>query len=139
MITVYTAGTWDLFHIGHLNILNRSKKFGDRLIVGVSTDKLVKSYKGHFPAVVCKDRASILRACRCVDGVVIQKALLDINQMRKIGVDVITIGTDWKVKCILGLDWAKKQSGIKVVYLPYTSRVSSTSLKEKIRNERFNW
>ena len=127
---VYTCGTWDLFHIGHLNILKKSKALGTELIVGVSSDKLVKSYKKSYPTIPFEDRIKIIQHLNIVDKVVRQDNLLDIKQMKKMHIDILTIGSDWKNKHLDGLEWAKKQSNIKVVYLPYTKRISSTKIKE---------
>lgn len=130
---VYTAGTWDLFHVGHLNIFKRSKALGTKLIVGISTDELVASYKKAPPIISYKDRVEILKSCKYVDEVVKQEKLLDIEQMKKLNIDVITIGDDWEEKYLEGLEWAKKQPHIKIFYLPYTKKVSSTSIKQKIK------
>ncbi|MEK6900250.1 MAG: adenylyltransferase/cytidyltransferase family protein, partial [Nanoarchaeota archaeon] len=67
---VFTAGTWDLFHVGHLNLIKRSKELGDFLIVAVSTDELVVSYKKGPPAIPFDERAAILESCKYVDKVV---------------------------------------------------------------------
>lgn len=136
-IIVYTSGTWDLFHIGHLNILKKSKELGDKLIVGVSTDELVASYKHYYPIISFKDRCEIVRSIRYVDEVVKQTKLSDPNQLKDLKVDIVTIGDDWKDKYLEGLEWAKKQKDVKVVYLPYTKRLSTTLVKEKIQNEWF--
>ena len=132
-IIVYTAGTWDLFHIGHLNIIRSSKELGGRLIVGVSTDELVASYKKYTPIVPYEDRAEIIKGCRYVDEVVKQEKLLDIQQIKDLQADILTIADSWKNEYLEGLEWAKKN--IRVVFLPYTSKVSSTYLKHKIKRE----
>lgn len=132
-VIVYTAGTWDLFHVGHLNIFKRSKALGTKLIVGVSTDELVASYKKAFPIISYEDRVEILKSCKYVDQVVKQEKLIDIEQIKKLNIDIITIGDDWEGKYLEGLEWAKKQPGIKVIYLPYTKKVSSTNVKQKIK------
>ena len=80
---VYTAGVWDLFHIGHLNIIKKSKRLGDYLIVAVSTDDLVRSYKGYYPAIPYKDRYDIVSACKYVDKVVKQTKIIGINYLKK--------------------------------------------------------
>ena len=128
---VYTAGTWDLFHIGHLNIIKQSKKLGSILIVAVSTDDLVKSYKGYYPAIPYQDRYDIVRACKYVNFVVQQTKLIEIDQLKHYDVDIVTIGNDWKGRYLEGLEWAKN-NGIKVKYIPYTERISSTIIKKRI-------
>ncbi len=130
---VYTAGTWDMFHIGHLNIFKKSKELGTKLVVGVSTDELVASYKVAPPVIPYKDRVEVVKSCKYVDEVVKQSKLMDINQLKEIKPDIITIGDDWKTKYLEGLEWAKNQPNIKVVYLEYTSRISSTQIKDTIK------
>ncbi|MDO8511635.1 MAG: adenylyltransferase/cytidyltransferase family protein [Nanoarchaeota archaeon] len=131
-IIVYTAGTWDLFHIGHLNLFKRSKELGTKLIVGVSTDELVESYKKSKPIIPYDDRVELIKSCRFVDEVVKQEKLLDIKQMEDLGIDVLTIGNDWESKYLEGLEWAKHHPKVKLVYFPYTSKISSTLLKNKL-------
>lgn len=133
-IRVYTAGTWDLFHVGHLNILKKSRSLGDELIAGVSTDELVASYKNQFPAIPFEYRKAMLNNCKYVDKVVKQEKLLDPKQLKKLNIDILTIGDDWKNKYMEGLEWAKKQKNIKVIYLPYTKNISSTKIKENIKS-----
>lgn len=132
-IVVYTSGTFDLFHIGHLNILRKSKAFGDILIVGVSTDEVVSTYKQSKPIIPFVERAEIIRHCDYVDKVVQQDILTDPEILKKYNVDIVTIGDDWKNKKLPGLEWAKN-NGIQVIYLPYTKDISSTNIKQKIKN-----
>ena len=133
---VYTAGTWDLFHSGHLNILRLSKSLGDELIVGVSTDNLVKSYKNNFPILNYDQRAEIIKNIQFVDKVVKQEKLLDLEQIRSLNVDIITIGDDWKNKDNSNLNKLKTDNKIKLVFIPYTKELSTTKIKEKIKNGR---
>ena len=135
---VYTAGTWDLFHIGHLNILKRSKQYGDILIAGVSTDEVVESYKGAKPYIPYEQRREIVKSIKFVDKVVKQTILHDIRILKRYKVDATTIGNDWKNRYLEGLEWMKKR-GKKVVYLPYTDGISSSIIKEWImsRNHHF--
>ena len=135
VIRVYATGTWDLFHVGHLNVLKGSKALETELIVGVSSDELVKSYKKSYPIISFKNRVEIIQHCDLVDRVVRQDKLLDIEQVKRLDIDIVTIGDDWKNKHLDGLEWAKKQPNIMVVYLPYTKHISSTKIKEKIKNE----
>jgi len=127
---IYTAGTFDLFNVGHLEIFKKSRKLGDILIVGVSTDKLVKSYKMTAPVISYADRVRIIESCKYVDKVIKQTKLLAIKTLKKYKVDCITIGSDWKNKHVEGLEWMKKNG--EVIYLPYTKRVSSSEIKKKI-------
>jgi len=131
-VVVYTSGTFDLFHMGHLNILRKSKAFGDVLVVGVSSDEVVASYKKSKPIIPFAERAEIIKHCDYVDKVVRQDVLTDPKILKKYSVDVVTIGDDWKTKKLPGLDWAK-ENGIQVIYLPYTKDISSTEIKNKIK------
>ncbi|MEP5396529.1 MAG: adenylyltransferase/cytidyltransferase family protein [Hyphomicrobiales bacterium] len=132
MRTVYTSGTFDMFHIGHLNVLKKSKALGDYLIVGVSRDELVESYKKARPIIPFEDRVEIVRHLDFVDQVVPQENLFDSGLMRAYGVNVMTIGDDWRSKSNQNLSALIDSSDIEVVFLPYTQSVSSTSIKEKI-------
>lgn len=129
---VFTSGSWDLFHIGHLRILERSKALGDYLVVGVSTEELIAEYKGLPPVIPFEERFRIVKAIRCVDKVVKQTVLTEIAQLKRYQVDIVTIGNDWKGKHLDGLEWMKSQPGKRVVYFPYTQGVSTTSIKRKI-------
>ncbi len=133
MKVVYTSGTFDLFHIGHLNIIRRSRALGDYLIVGVSTDELVASYKMRSPIVPYDDRAEIIRSLRFVHAVEKQERLFDYELMLSMGVNVMTIGSDWKERRHENLDHIIANTNIEVVFLPYTYRVSSTQIKEQIK------
>jgi len=131
MKIVYTSGTFDLFHIGHLNIIKKSKSLGDFLIVGVSSDELVQSYKKHKPIISFEDRKKIVEAIKEVDLVVRQDELTDPQLLIDNKIDIVTIGDDWKTKKLDGLEWAE-QNGLDVVYLPYTQSVSTTQIKKSI-------
>lgn len=82
-IRVFTSGSFDLFHIGHLNILEKSAALGDELIVGVSTDELIEKYKGMKPIIPFEQRFRIVSSIKCVSKVVKQTKLTDINQLKK--------------------------------------------------------
>jgi len=129
---IYTAGTYDLFHFGHLNILLRAKKLGDYLIVGVSTDTLVSKYKKIKPIVSYKDRTAIIKELKCVDKIIKQERFFDIKQLKKYNIDTIVLGDDWKGKSFPELDKALKKLNIKMAYVPYTKRLSTSKIKEKI-------
>ena len=129
---IYTSGSWDMFHVGHLNVLERSKALGDYLIVGVSTDELIEEYKGMPPIIPFEDRLRIVEALRCVDKAVKQTTLTEVAQLKELDIDVVTIGDDWKDKHLDGLDWMESQPDKEVVYLEYTPGVSTTGIKKKI-------
>ena len=131
-IRVFTSGSFDLFHIGHLNILERSAALGDELIVGVSTDELIQHYKGMPPIIPFEQRFRIISSLKCVTKAVKQVKLTEVAQLQREDIDIVTIGDDWEKKYLEGLEWMKKQPGKKVVYFPYTPGVSTTSIKKRI-------
>lgn len=130
--TIYTAGTYDLFHFGHLNILLRAKELGKKLIVGVSTDNLIKQYKELKPIICYRDRVAIIKQLKCVDKVIKQDKFFNIEQLRKYNIDYIVLGDDWQGKSFPELEKCLKELNIKMVYIPYTKRLSTSSIKEKI-------
>lgn len=129
---VFTGGTWDLFHVGHLNLLKQAKKYGDFLIVGVSTNKLISSYKGRSPILNYYQRSQIIKELRCVDMVVKQHELFDVDQFLSLGARYFVIGDDWlgKEHLVPGLKWLQEHDCLK--YVPYTKGLSSTLIKESI-------
>ena len=128
----YTTGVYDLFHIGHLNLLRKAKAQCDYLIVGVSTDDLVE-YKGKRSVIPFEERKEIVGAIKYVDEVVTQKNMDKLGAWKKYHFDVMFVGDDWK-----GTDkWNKieadlAQVGAKVVYFPYTKGTSSTLINETL-------
>lgn len=134
MKRVFTSGSFDLFHIGHLNILEKSATLGDELIVGVSTDELIEHYKGMKPIIPFEQRMRIVESIKCVTKVVKQTKLTEIAQLQRENIDIVTIGDDWKGKYLEGLEWMKSQPGKEVVYFPYTEGVSTTMIKREIIN-----
>ena len=131
-IRVFTSGSFDLFHIGHLNILERSAALGDELIVGVSTDELIQHYKGMPPIIPFEQRFRIISSLKCVTKAVKQVKLTEVAQLQREDIDIVTIGDDWINKYLEGLEWMKQQPDKEVVYFPYTPDVSTTSIKKKI-------
>lgn len=128
---ILTAGTFDILHPGHLNIFKKAKEIGNHLIVAVSTDELVKSYKGVEPILPYKARKKLIEELRCVDQVVKQEKIFDVEQFKKLDADVFVVGDDWKDrKDVEGLDWLKKNN--KIVFFPYTKGLSSSKIKREI-------
>ena len=121
-----------MFHVGHLNILEKSAALGDELIVGVSTDELIEQYKGMKPVIPFEQRFRIISSLKCVTKVVKQVKLTEIAQLKREQIDIVTIGDDWEHKYLEGLEWMKSQPDKKVVYFPYTPGVSKTSIKKCI-------
>lgn len=130
----YTTGVYDLFHIGHLNLLKNAKKHCDYLIVGISSDKTAQ-YKNKVPFVCQEERMAIVEAIKYVDEVVLQEDLDKVKAWDKIHYDVLFVGSDWQ-----GTDkWNEyerqlKEKGADVCYLPYTKSTSSTILQNTIKN-----
>ena len=132
----YTTGTFDLFHVGHLNILEKAKENCEYLVVGVSTDELVKEYKGEFPIIPFEDRLRIVKSLKCVDQVIPQKTMNKLEVLTEINYNVLFHGDDWKnTKMYNEIEEKLKQKGVSCVYFPYTKSVSTKSIKEKIREE----
>lgn len=131
---VLTAGTFDLLHIGHINILKQAKNLGDDLIVAVSTNKLVKEHKGYGPILNLRQRTAVLKTIKYVDKVVKQEELISLKQFKELNADLFVVGDDWKDrKDIEGLNWLRKNK--KVIFIPYTKELSSTKIKNKIYKE----
>lgn len=129
----YTTGVFDMFHIGHLNILRRAKEQCEYLIVGVSTDELVKEYKNKIPIVPFDERAEIVQSIDCVDEVVPQTNRDKFLAWKKHSFDVMFVGDDWKGKPLfIEVEEKFKKVGVDVVYFPYTKGTSSTILREKL-------
>jgi glycerol-3-phosphate cytidylyltransferase len=125
MKTVITFGTYDLFHIGHLRLLMRARQFGERLVVGVSTDDLNFQKKGFRPIFSQNDRREIVAAISGVDEVFFEESLeLKGEYIKTWKADVLVMGDDWKGK----FDEFKKLC--EVVYLPRTKGISTTLVKE---------
>ena len=135
----YTSGVYDLFHIGHLNVLRNAKGMCDKLIVGVTTDELV-SYKNKRSVIPYSERVEIVRSIRYVDAVIPQESFDKFEMWEKVKFDVMFVGDDWyQSKQWQDLDEKFKSVGVKIVYFPYTKGTSSTLLNEtllKIREGR---
>ena len=137
MIIGYTTGVFDMFHVGHLNLLARAREQCDRLIVGVSTDDVVLDYKGHAPIVPYAERVAIVKAIRYVDEVVPQTSMDKFAAWEKLRFNRLFHGNDWKGSAMYNEVEAKlKAVGVEVVYFPYTQGTSSTLLAERLRGGR---
>ena len=127
----YTTGVFDMFHIGHLNILKRSKEQCDYLIVGVSTDEVVKSYKNKTPIIPFEERIAIVSELKCVDLAVPQTSMNKMEAWEKYHFDALFHGSDWKGSSMYNkLIEEFSAVGVDVVFLPHTENVSSTLLSE---------
>lgn len=129
----YTTGVYDMFHIGHLNVLQNAKNLCEELVVGVSTDELVAEYKGHKPIIPFSERIRIVSALRCVDKAIPQVNMDKLTVLLKEECDAVFVGDDWKgTEKWNAFEKQFAEYGIKVVYLPYTKGTSSTTLREKL-------
>ena len=126
----YTQGVYDMFHIGHLNILNRAKELCEYLVVGINSDTLVQNYKHKTPVIPEKERMEIVRNIKAVDEVVLAETLDKKIQHEKIGFDAIFIGSDWmgNPRWETTKDEMRKVN-VDVVFLPHTDGVTSTMLR----------
>ena len=130
----YTTGTYDLFHIGHLNIIRRAKELCDILIVGVSTDELVKSYKHHLPVYNQEERMQIISSLKYVDMVIEQNTLDKMDVWNEIHFNVLFHGDDWKGSPLYNrIEENLKTVGCKIIYLPHTEGVSSSDIRSHIK------
>ena len=129
----YTTGVFDMFHVGHLNILKRAKEQCDFLIVGVSTDEVVESYKNKSTIIPFQDRCAIVEAIKYVDKVVPQTSMDKMEAYKKYHFNALFHGSDWKNSDMYNKIAAEMASvGVDVVFLPHTEGVSSTIIREKM-------
>ena len=136
----YTTGVYDLFHIGHLNLLRNAKSMCDKLIVGVTIDELV-SYKNKHATIPFKERIEIVRSIKYVDTAIPQYDLNKVDVCKKLKVDYLFVGDDW-----YGNEkWQEyekelKEIGTTVIYFPYTRSISSTKIQNqlKLNNKKDN-
>ena len=133
MVIGYTTGVFDLFHIGHLNILRKAKEQCDYLIVGVSTDELVEQYKNKRPVICFEERCEIVKAIRYVDEVVPQMDREKFAAWERLKFNKMFVGDDWKGSALFTeLEERFKPHGVEIVFFPYTKGTSSTFLKETL-------
>ncbi len=131
----YTDGVYDLFHVGHLNMIEAAKKQCAYLIVGVHADETVKKYKHHYPIISEQERARIIGSVKGVDRVVINETREKLALLERYHFNVIFIGDDWKgTERWNNFEKALKERGVDVIYVPYTSGISTTDIKKRILN-----
>ncbi|MDR2473455.1 MAG: adenylyltransferase/cytidyltransferase family protein [Tannerella sp.] len=131
-IIVYTSGTFDMFHYNHLRMINYARSLGDILIVGVSTDELVASYKDK-PVIPFNERLQIIEALKTPDIVIPQRTLDHTDIVAKLNIDAFVVGDDWVGK----YDYLN-DLGVQVFYFPYGMGVSSSSIKKTIHDSYEN-
>ncbi|MBQ6478108.1 MAG: adenylyltransferase/cytidyltransferase family protein [Erysipelotrichaceae bacterium] len=133
----YTTGVFDMFHIGHLNILKRAKERCDHLIVGVSTDEVVKEYKHKTPIIPFEERIAIVSELRCVDEVVPQTSMNKMEAWEKLHFDALFHGSDWKNSDMYNrITEEFSKVGVDVVFLPHTEGISSTMLADILHEKQ---
>lgn len=134
MVVGYTAGVYDLFHIGHLNLLKNAKGLCDKLVVGVTVDELV-TYKGKHAMIPYEDRLEIVRSIKYVDAAIPQLDMDKITACKKLGASILFVGDDW-FNTPKWKDYEKQaeEYGIKIIYFPYTKGISSTKINEALKS-----
>ncbi len=132
----YTAGVFDLFHIGHLNLLKNAKGMCDKLIAGVTVDELV-AYKGKNALIPFEDRIEIVRSCRYVDAAVPQYSMDKLDACRKLKASVLFVGDDWYgTEKWKDYDRSFSREEVQIVYFPYTKGISSTKITKALHEAR---
>lgn len=130
MVIGYTSGVYDLFHIGHLNLLRNAKAMCDKLIVGVSEDKLV-GYKNKKAVIPFQERLEIIQSIDCVNAAVPQSNLDKYAMWEKLKFDIMFVGDDWYAdERWKELDKKFAEVSVKIIYFPYTKGTSSTLIRE---------
>jgi glycerol-3-phosphate cytidylyltransferase len=138
MVIGYTAGVFDLFHVGHVNILRNAKAMCDRLIVGVTTDDLV-SYKNKRAVIPFDERIEIVRSCSYVDLAVPQDTMDKLEAHRRYGFHIMFVGDDWyQTDKWRELEKEFAEVGVKIMYFPYTRSTSSTLINSVLNDLRAN-
>ena len=136
MLIGYTAGVYDLFHVGHLNLLKNAKGLCDKLIVGVTVDDLVE-YKGKRAMIPFEDRIEIVRSIKYVDAAVPQYDMDKLAACKKLGAKILFVGDDWygtEKWRDYEAEFAKHE--IKIIYFPYTQGISSTKIAQALKAVR---
>jgi glycerol-3-phosphate cytidylyltransferase len=139
-LVVYTGGTFDLFHAGHVNFLKRCKEIAGELgsvVVSLNTDEFIKEYKGKPPIVSFSDRMAVLKACKYVDQVIANSGGADSKPtILQVNPNIVAIGSDWAKKDYykqmqFTQDWLDEKD-ISLIYIPYTKGISSTEIKTRL-------
>lgn len=136
MVIGYTTGVFDLFHSGHVNLLRNAKSMCDKLIVGVTVDKLV-AYKNKKAAIQFEDRCTVVRACRYVDLVVAQETMDKLDAYRRYKFNIMFVGDDWYgTEKWNTIEAELKTCDVRLIYFPYTKGVSSTLINKTLKEIR---
>lgn len=136
MVIGYTTGVFDLFHIGHVNVLRNAKSMCDRLIVGVTVDEIV-AYKNKKSIIPFEERIEIVRSCKYVDLAVPQMTMDKLDALNRYKFDIMFVGDDWyKTDKWEDFDADFTSRGVRIIYFPYTKSTSSTLINETLSNLR---
>ena len=132
-MVVYTVGTFDMLHVGHLALLEHCRKLGRVVAVGVASDRVVNSYKPNRPVIPLDQRMQMLKALRCVDIVRPYFELEYVSACEALDVDIFVIGEDWGDKSHnINVESYLNSKGSKIVKVPYDLRTSSTQIKQSV-------
>ena len=136
MIIGYTTGVYDLFHIGHLNLLKNAKGLCDKLVVGVTVDELV-TYKGKHSVIPFSERIEIVRCIKYVDAAIPQYDMDKLTACKKIGASILFVGDDWyNTEKWQNYEADFRAANIKIIYFPYTKGISSTLINTTLKKLR---
>lgn len=136
---VYTVGTFDLLHVGHLALLEYCKSLGGLLAVGVASDRVVNSYKPNVPVIPLEERMEMLKALRCVDIVLSYDELEYVTGCKEVKADVFVIGEDWGNKPHnLAVESYLRSEGKKINQVLYNPRTSSTRIKQNVMAQSYD-
>lgn len=136
-LTLYTGGTFDLFHSGHSNFLRVCAEISETVVVSLNTDEFIEAYKGKPPVISYKDRYEVLMSCRYVDEVIPNSGGTDSKPaIEEVNPNIIAIGSDWArrdyyAQMGFSQDWLDAR-GISLIYIPYTQGISSTAIKARL-------
>jgi glycerol-3-phosphate cytidylyltransferase len=136
---VYTVGTFDLLHVGHLALLQYCKSLGGSLAVGVASDRVVNSYKPNVPVIPLEQRMEMLKALSCVDIVIAYDELEYVSGCKEVNADIFVIGEDWGNKPHnLAVESYLKSAGKQIKQVRYNPRTSSTTIKKNVVEQTYN-
>lgn len=130
---VYTVGTFDLLHVGHLDLLEYCKTLGDKFVVGVASDEVVGTYKKNVPIIPLDQRMRMLKALKCVDDVVSYDKLEYVSNCKELDIDIFVIGEDWGGEPHnIAVEKYLKSKGAKIIQVSYNPHTSSTKIKQNV-------
>ena len=133
---IYTVGTFDLLHVGHLALLEYCKTLGDKFVVGVASDEVVASYKRNTPIIPLNQRMEMLKALKCVDDVVSYDKLEYVTSCKELDIDVFVVGEDWGDKPHnIAVEEYLKLKGVKIIQVSYNPQTSSTKIKQNVMDQ----